>query len=773
MPPENDIEAELDAILEGIDQGFYAVDREWRVKRFNAQAQRHFGLPRDSAIGRVLWELFPSTRETDLGRQFLQVMQTRNAITGETASVLKAGVRLTYRLFPLGDGIGIVFRDVTDERRVQAEVREREAELVRVQKIGGVGGLEVDLRGGFGNRRSPEYLAIHGLPADAARESHEAWVQRIHPEDRVATEGHFVRSVVGDATDYSAEYRIIRPSDGQMRWISAKAVIERDATGAALRLVGAHTDITERKLAEEALRESEERFRLIADSAPVPIWVTQLGGIRAFVNQAYVQFLGVSFDEALVFDWRKALHPDDLARILSEQQAGEASGTPFWLEARYRRWDGAWRWLRSESQPRWGPAGEHVGFIGVAHDVTASKEAELELRRRIEQRSDELRVAEEQLRQAQKMEAIGQLTGGIAHDFNNLLTGILGSLDLLERRIAAGRIGETGRYLDAATASAKRAASLTHRLLAFSRRQSLDLQAVDLNRLVVSLEDMIRRTMGEQIRLVLELQANAWITRGDANQIESAIINLVINARDAMPHGGTICLQTENITVSNIEREIEPGDYVAVAVRDTGTGMPPDVVTRAFDPFFTTKPIGQGTGLGLSMVYGYAKQSGGHVEIESSVGSGTTIRIFVPRHSGVIEVENQVEPDVPTGVSKGKILLVVEDDPAVRMLVTESLREMGYKVLEAADGASALPILDMVSQIDALITDVGLPGLNGRQLAEIARQHRPEIKVLFMTGYAEGAAVRAGFLEPGMDLVLKPFAIETMTRRLLSLMDEH
>ncbi|MCC7348425.1 MAG: PAS domain S-box protein [Variibacter sp.] len=771
-------DSELEAILEGIDQGFYAVDRSWRIYRFNTQAATHFGIPPERALGQGLWDLFPNARDTELGRIYFRVMEARQPISSECASVVIPGRWLTYRLFPLGDGMGVVFRDVTEERLNGHALREREAELARVQKIGQVGGLEVGLQHGFHSRRSPEYLAIHGLPPDAQRESHESWVGRLHPDDRAVTERHFLNTVKGDATDYVAEYRIIRPSDGQVRWISAKAEIERDARGRALRLVGAHTDITERKLAEQALRESEERFRLIADSAPVPIWVTLLGGPRAFVNQAYMDFLGMRYEDALVYDWRDALHPDDRERILREQVAGESSRKLFALEARYRRADGAWRWLRSESQPRWGANGEHVGFIGVAHDVTASKEAEIELRRmnetleqHVEQRSKELRLAEEQLRQAQKMEAIGQLTGGIAHDFNNLLTGILGSLDLISRRIAAGRVAETARFLEAATASANRAASLTHRLLAFSRRQSLDLRAIDVNRLVSSMEDMIRRTMGEQIRLASSLQPDAWLAEGDSNQIETALLNLVINARDAMPGGGTISVETANVSVAASRGELTAGDYVALTVRDDGCGMPATVLERAFDPFFTTKAIGQGTGLGLSMIYGYAKQSRGHAEIESQVGAGTSVRLYLPRGRGAAAEQDQHIPAEREERSSGTIL-VVEDDPAVRMLVTESLRELGYEIREAADGAAAIPRLQRPGRLDALVTDVGLPGMNGRQLAEFARQCRPGLKVLFMTGYAEAAAVRAGFLAPGMDLILKPFDVDALAARVKALLDE-
>jgi PAS domain S-box-containing protein len=284
-------------------------------------------------------------------------------------------------------------------------LQEREAELARIQRIGRVGGVEVDLRSGFRNRRSPEYLLIHGLPPEAASESHQDWVDRIHPDDREATEQQFLTAIAGRDEDYTAEYRIIRPSDGELRWIGVVARIERDESGRAIRLLGAHIDITDRMLAQQTLRESEQRFRLIADSAPVPIWVTKLDRTRSFANKAYVDFVGVPYEEAVVFDWRKALHPDDLARILKEQIEGESSLKPFVLEARYKRADGEWRWLRSESQPRWDPTGKHIGFIGVAHDITAAKNAEIGLRRlnetleeRILERTVQLEASEARMR---------------------------------------------------------------------------------------------------------------------------------------------------------------------------------------------------------------------------------------------------------------------------------------------------------------------------------------------------------------------------------------
>jgi CheY-like chemotaxis protein len=364
------------------------------------------------------------------------------------------------------------------------------------------------------------------------------------------------------------------------------------------------------------------------------------------------------------------------------------------------------------------------------------------------------------------MEAVGQLTGGIAHDFNNLLTGIIGSLDLMQTRIQQGRTGDIERYAKAAMTSANRAAALTHRLLAFSRRQPLDPKPVDANRLVASMEDLLRRTLGPSVMLEFVTAGGLWTTLCDPNQLESAILNLAINARDAMPDGGKLVIETANAHLDDAyaaqQRDVVPGQYVAICVTDTGTGMPADVIARAFDPFFTTKPIGQGTGLGLSMVYGFAKQSEGHARIYSEPGRGTTVKIYLPRHRGDDE---QTEPAMVVSeaprAGAGETVLVVEDEPVVRDLIVEILQELGYQPLQATDGPSGLKVLQSKRRIDLLVTDVGLPGgINGRQLADQARERRPDLKVLFITGYAENAALAAGFLEPGMEMVTKPFAAE-------------
>jgi signal transduction histidine kinase len=383
----------------------------------------------------------------------------------------------------------------------------------------------------------------------------------------------------------------------------------------------------------------------------------------------------------------------------------------------------------------------------------------------VQERTRALLATEDALRQSQKMEAIGQLTGGLAHDFNNMLTGIVGNLELLQARVAQGRIGETERHIVAAQEAAQRAAALTHRLLAFARRQPLDTKPNDINRIVLGMEDMLRRTLGERVELQTMLAEDLWPALTDVNQFESAILNLALNARDAMPDGGRLTIETRNAQLdadyAHRQGDVEDGEYVVISVSDTGIGMAPEVADRAVDPFFTTKPIGVGTGLGLSMIYGFANQSRGHLRIYSEEGRGTTIKLYLARAYTDLDLPAVIEAvELPRG--EGETILVVEDDAAVRLLITAVLEELGYRYLEASGAPQAMTILRSGARVDLLLTDVGLPIMNGRQLAEFARESRPEIKVLFVTGYAENAAVRGGFLDRGMDMLTKPFALKSL-----------
>jgi PAS domain S-box-containing protein len=586
------------------------------------------------------------------------------------------------------------------------------------------------------------------------------------PEDRQAGLPQRVLQTAIDEGRFSAEGWRVR-KDGARFW----AMVVIDAIRDGEEIIGfakITRDITEQREAASAALESERRFRLLVQGVTdyaiymldptghVTNWNT---GARQIKGYAAEEIVGEHFsrfytpeDQAARVPWTALATAERTGRFAAEGWRVRKDGTRFWASVVIDA-------IRDED-------GGLIGFAKVTRDLTERREAQLQLEK-----------SQQALFQAQKMEAVGQLTGGLAHDFNNLLTGITGSLDLMKARLAQGRINEVERYVTAAQGAAARAASLTHRLLAFSRQQTLEPKPVDANRLVSSMEELVGRTVGPSVRIETVLAAGLWPCFCDPNQLENAILNLCINARDAMPDGGRVTIETANTWLDQgaaSERDMTRGQYVAICITDTGVGMPPDVVARAFDPFFTTKPIGKGTGLGLSMIYGFAKQSGGQARIYSEIGQGTTVKIYLPRHGGqvgAVEVDDERQARPRAGA--GEIVLVVDDEPTVRMLVGDTLSELGYQAIEAADAAAGLKILESDIPIDLLISDVGLPGnMNGKQMADIARTHRPELKVLFITGYAENAAVSNGHLDPGMHVLSKPFAMDTLASRIRDIIEE-
>jgi PAS domain S-box-containing protein len=535
-----------------------------------------------------------------------------------------------------------------------------------------------------------------------------------------------------------------------------------------LRWIGTNTDIEDQKeavralaglnetLARQVAERTADRDRMWRLSTDIML-VTRFNGIMMATNPAWQAALGWTEGELIgrnVFD---LIHPDDIESTSQAADALESGMAVARFDNRLRHRDGSYRWITWAAVP-----GD--GLINaVGRDFTAERE-----------QAEALAAAQEALRQSQKMEAVGQLTGGLAHDFNNLLTGIAGSLELLQARIAQGRLGEIDRYVTAAQGAARRAAALTHRLLAFSRRQTLDPRATDMNRLVADMEELIRRTVGPEIAVEVVAAGGLWTTLVDPNQLENALLNLCLNARDAMPTGGNLTVETANRWLDGMvarNLDLAPGQYVSLCVSDNGAGMTPEVAARAFDPFFTTKPIGSGTGLGLSMIYGFVRQSGGQARIYSEPGRGTMVCLYLPRHRGPAE-----QPEAPAEFAEalragqGESVLIVDDEPTVRMLVTEVLQDLGYTAIEAADGAAGLRVLQSEARVDLLVTDVGLPGgMNGRQLADAGRALRPGLRVLFITGYAENAVISHGHLEHGMHVLTKPFAMEALALRIKDL----
>ena len=583
------------------------------------------------------------------------------------------------------------------------------------------------------------------------------------------------------------------------RWFDVRAVRVGDPDERQIAIL--FSDVTERRNAQDRLRVSEalareniERVQLaLSAGAIIGTWHWDLPPDRFTVDEAFATVFGLDPQlgrEGLSLAQVVAnVHPDDKSGLARAIEEVIAQGGPFAHQYRVRRADGRYYWIEANGRVDHAADGTPLRFPGVLIDVEERRAVEAErdkalaalralndtLEVRVAERSAELMRAEEKLRQSQKMEAVGQLTGGLAHDFNNLLAGISGALELMETRIAQGRLRDLDRYLVAAQGAAKRAAALTHRLLAFSRRQTLAPRPVDVNQLIDGLTELIQRTVGPGIQVETVGAAGLWPALVDPSQLENSLLNLCINARDAMPEGGRITIETANRWMDRDTaraQDLPEGQYLSLCVTDTGAGIPPEVAARVFEPFFTTKPIGQGTGLGLSMIYGFARQSGGQVRLYSEVSQGTTLCIYLPRYLGETPADElQGQREDLASSAQGETVLIVDDEPTVRMLVMDILGDLGYAVIEASDSLTGLKILQSDVHIDLLITDVGLPGgMNGRQMADAGRQSRPGLRTLFITGYAENAAIANGHLDSGMEILTKPFAVDHLASRVRDMM---
>ena len=583
------------------------------------------------------------------------------------------------------------------------------------------------------------------------------------------------------------------------RWFDVRALRVGDPADRQIAIL--FSDVTERRKAEERLKVSEslarenvERVQLaLAAGAIIGTWNWDLPTNRFTVDEGFAQAFGL--DPALgrtglsLEQIIATVHTEDREGLIAAINEVISRGGAYAHQYRVRRTDGKYYWIEANGRVDHGEDGTPLNFPGVLIDVEDRRSIEAErdrataalralndtLEQRVAERTSELIQAEDKLRQSQKMEAVGQLTGGLAHDFNNLLAGITGALELTRLRVAQGRVAEIDKYMIAAQGAAKRAAALTHRLLAFSRRQTLDPRPVDVNMLVADMIELIQRTVGPSIVVETANADGLWPAFVDASQLENATLNLCINSRDAMPDGGRITIETANHWLAGEEaaaHELPEGQYLSLRVTDTGTGMSPELIAKAFDPFFTTKPIGQGTGLGLSMIYGFAKQSGGQVRVDSEVGRGTSMCIYLPRYSGSVSTDAVEQSNQSTALAQAYgTILIVDDEPTVRLLLQDALGELGYTLIEACDSVSGLAALRSDKRIDLLITDVGLPGgMNGRQMADAGREVRPNLKTLFITGYAENAALEGSSLGPGMQILTKPFAIDNLVARVQNLL---
>jgi PAS domain S-box-containing protein len=753
-----------DDVFDAIDAGLIILDADRRVLGWNQWMVASAGIPAVAADRQILEEIFPA-----LIRSRLMTAVTDAVVSG-VSSVLTH--TLNPALLPLRSRNG---RPMIHNVLVRPISRAPAQVLVQVTDVTVVTERDRVLR----ERQNARYDAVVESAPDAVLTlSSDGIIQLANPA-AARQFGYTPKELTGvPVTDLLYDYEawetvwtavaqgvpverpvelVARRKDGSATFLEVSASgwesDKRIFVTAILR------DVNERRAAEDALRQlnqtleervaerTAERDRMWRLSTDVML-VARLDGTIISVNPAWRSQLG--WDEVALMGAKLAdfIVPEDRDGLQDTFDEMAAKRTARLFELRMPDRDGKIR------QIAWNAVVVDHVLQAVGRDVTAERQAQGDLVR-----------AEDALRQSQKMEALGQLTGGIAHDFNNLLTSILGGINLVKRRIANRRYQDVDTFLDAAASSAHRAAGLTHRLLAFARRQPLDPGPVDVNQLVLDMQDLLRRSLGERIILEFNLADGLRPAMTDANQLENALLNLVINSRDAMPDGGKLRVETGSAVIRpgehSLQDDAEPGDYTVIVVADTGSGMAPETVAKVFDPFFTTKPIGQGTGLGLSMVYGFVRQSGGHVRIESEVGTGTTVRLYFPRHDCAETTRSAVtasEAFIPEGT--GETVLLVEDEPSVRMLIAEVLRELGYALIEASDAEMALPILASNVRLDLMITDVGLPGLNGRQLAEIGRGHRPRLKVLFVTGYAEHATNRADFLAPGMKMVTKPFSLE-------------
>jgi PAS domain S-box-containing protein len=789
-------------ILESIDEAFYALDRDWRFIYINRAAARMWGRERDDLIGRVAFEAFPVFRGSEIHHVVERVLAEGKPRRVEAVSAVLNRL-VEVNAFPSPSGVTIYFRDVSERRRLEQELRERSQILSLAELSAGIGVWDIDLASGLVHG-TPQFFGIYGLDPASQWVPLETMRGLRHPDDGARVVEGFRRAVSSGADAYEMEYRIIRP-DGQTRWVFGRGRVVRDAAGEPVRYSGIDIDVTDRKAAQAALIESQARLRLAHDAVGIGTWDWDIvsGDIRWSDTQWRLYGMppsgaGPSYDA-----WKTAIHPDDRDR--AHAALADAVATKGGYEAEYRvvHPDGTVRWLAARGTVVTDEAGRPIRLLGVNADVTDRRLAAEALERvnrdleiRVRERSAELEAeasrrieAEAQLHQAQKMEAVGQLTGGIAHDFNNLLTVVIGNLDMARRRLRQGTLapGEqlqarVEKSIDMALQGANAAAQLTHRLLAFSRQQMLEPRPLEINQLVVGMSDMIGRTLSETIQVETTLADPLWLVFADAHQLETALLNLIVNARDAMPQGGRVVVGTANVRFAESHGggadTPAAGEYVMLSVTDTGMGVPKENIEKVFEPFFTTKETGKGSGLGLSMVYGFVKQSGGHVRLESEPGKGTSVKLYLPRLAEVGKPETAPAGRSPSSelprASARETILLVEDNDAVRRYAVNVLRDLGYQILEAHDAESAQRLLatEPAPRIDLLFTDLVLPGgTTGRTLSEKCRERYFGLPILFTTGYAARSAVRPNGTEPDVQLLTKPYTPDALARKIREVLD--
>jgi PAS domain S-box-containing protein len=735
-------------------------------------------------VGQTLGEALPEMAEQGFLDLLDTVVTTGTPFFGQNRTLrVEAGKGappqerlLDYVYQPIKDAAGSVTGvfiegiDVTERYRVEEALAASRESLELATEAAEIGTWDADVP----NRLltcSVRAKTIFGMPLDRAV-TIEDFYACVHPHD-VA----MVRAALAAMTDpdrrapFDVEYRIIRAGSGDLRWLTSKGRAFFDRSGQCTRALGSLIDVTPRKLEGERLRESERRFRALSDSLPALVWMSDEHGRMVFANRGFETMLGVSPERMLDEGWPAILSDADVHTLDEARPAFLERRKSLGRDFPVCTVNGEPRWIHVEVRPHM-VGDTFLGHVGCAIDVTDAHLAGEALETRIAERTAELtrqigerERVEETLHQMQRLEAIGQLTSGVAHDFNNLLTVVLGNVDVIARTAQRAGLDErTLTRLDHVRTAAQRGATLTAQLLAFSRRQHLETRTVDLNTTVSGMGALMQSTLGRSVSVEMTLADGLWPALVDPTQIELIILNLAINARDAMPDGGTLTIATANVSRHAPERAEEPpaGDYVAVSVSDTGTGMSEEVLARAFEPFFTTKEIGKGSGLGLAQVFGFAKQSGGGVRIDSAIGGGTTVSVFLPRGTAD-EATPSVKPVAASADVSGRMILVLDDDDAVRAVTADTLREAGCRVVEAADGQCALDALAQLGHVDAVVADFAMPRMNGAQFRVLAQRQRPGLPILFVTGYADLDAIRD---VPDERVIRKPFTRDDLVSRL-------
>lgn len=746
----------LQQTLENISDAFFLLDADWRFSFVNSQAEVLLQRRRDDILGKVIWDLYPESVGSTFQTNYERAVQDGGAVRFEEFFT-PLNIWMQVNAYATPEGLSVYFRDVTEQRARDEQLRLLQVAVSHQNDILLI--TEADPVDGMG-----------GPPIVYVNEAFE----RLTGYSRTEVIGKTPSLLQGPKTQRDELDRIktalinwepVRAElinykkSGEEFWVELDIVPVANETGWYTHWIALERDITARKNAEMRLQTNEERFRLVTKAAGSAIWDWDAAANKLWWSDGMLDIFGHQPDPSGTIPtvWRANVHPEDIDRVDAANRRLEAGqDNVLRLQYRFRRADGSWACVEDHAFSIRDANGEVCRILGSMTDVS------------------EQRMLAERLRQAQKMEAVGQLTGGVAHDFNNLLTIILGNSELLDDALSDQP--QLQRLARMSLEAADRGADLTSRLLAFSRKQPLEPKVVDMAQLIQGLEVLLRRTLPENIAIELVRSGGLWKAEVDASQLESAILNLVVNARDAMPNGGSLTIEVANAMLDDdyvaAEPDVRPGQYVVLVVTDTGSGMTPDVLARVFEPFFTTKSVGKGSGLGLSMVFGFVKQSGGHIRIYSELDEGTAVKLYFPR----ARTEQATTASVNYGkrtIGGSETILVVEDDPAVRDYVTAQLQGLGYRVLEASAGAEALDMLRQTPEIDLLFTDVVMPGgMGGRELAEAARGLRPDMKILYTSGYTENSIVHQGRLDPGIKLLNKPYRREQLAAKVREALDE-